>query len=320
MGKFINPSTDWGFKHIFGKKEFLIDFLNDLLEGERVITDIRYMNNERTPEHLEMRKVIYDIFCETDTGEHIIVEMQNRWQEHFRDRALFYMSKSIAQQGITGSEWDFNLTAVYGVFFINFMLDKELDGHFCKDIALIDKRTGKVFNNKFRQIYIELPKFKKEENQCENSLEYWIYNLVNMHKMEEISFKDKKAIFDRLEKVAAQANLSKDERAKYEEEWKIYNDYFNTIESAKKKAAEEAMEIGMQKGIEKGMEKGIEKGMQKGIEKGMQKGMEKGMQKGMQKGMEAGIASTAKNLKALGMKPEIIQQATGLSLEEIEKL
>ena len=56
------------------------------------------------------------------------------------------------------------------------------------------------------------------------------------------------------------------------------------------------------------------------MEKGMQKGMEKGMEKGMQKGMEAGIASTAKNLKGLGMKPEIIQQATGLSLEEIEKL
>ena len=24
MSKFINPLTDWGFKHIFGKKEFLI--------------------------------------------------------------------------------------------------------------------------------------------------------------------------------------------------------------------------------------------------------------------------------------------------------
>ena len=65
MGAFINPFTDWGFKYIFGReesKDVLIEFLNDLLQGEQVITDVRYMNNERIPEQMEMRKVIYDIF------------------------------------------------------------------------------------------------------------------------------------------------------------------------------------------------------------------------------------------------------------------
>ena len=41
MGKYINPFTDYGFKKIFGQeltKDLLIDFLNDLLEGDRVIT------------------------------------------------------------------------------------------------------------------------------------------------------------------------------------------------------------------------------------------------------------------------------------------
>ena len=39
MGRFINPFTDYGFKKIFGQeisKDLLIDFLNDLLKGERV--------------------------------------------------------------------------------------------------------------------------------------------------------------------------------------------------------------------------------------------------------------------------------------------
>lgn len=38
MARFINPFTDVGFKKIFGQevsKELLIDFLNDLLKGER---------------------------------------------------------------------------------------------------------------------------------------------------------------------------------------------------------------------------------------------------------------------------------------------
>ena len=52
MGKYINPFTDYGFKKIFGQelsKDLLIDFLNDLLEGERVITDLTFLNNEQLP-------------------------------------------------------------------------------------------------------------------------------------------------------------------------------------------------------------------------------------------------------------------------------
>ena len=63
MGKFINPFTDFGFKHIFGRemdKDILIEFLNDLLEGEHTIKDLRIMNNERLPETEQGRKVIFD--------------------------------------------------------------------------------------------------------------------------------------------------------------------------------------------------------------------------------------------------------------------
>lgn len=59
-----------------------------------------------------------------------------------------------------------------------------------------------------------------------------------MEKLEHISFKDQDAIFTRLEQIASQANLSPEERQRYEDEWKIYNDYFNTIESAEKRAQE----------------------------------------------------------------------------------
>ena len=288
MSKFIYPFTDWGFKHIFGKKEFLINFLNSLLEGEHVITDIRYLNNERESEQISLRKVIYDIFCETEKGERIIVEMQNRWQEHFRDRALYYLSKSIVNQGVRDSGWDYKLTAVYGVFFVNFLLDKEPTVHFCKDVMLIDKYTGKIFNSKLRQIYIELPRFLKRKEDCENFFDYWIYNLINMNKMDEISFKDKQEIFSRLEKVASQANLSAEERARYEEEWKRYNDYFNTLESAHKL--------------------------------GHMEGQEEGFEKGRAEGEATEKLRTATRLKQLGVDPMVIAQATGLSIEEIEKL
>ena len=240
MGAFIHPLTDWGFKRIFGDKELLMDFLNSLLEGERVITDLQYLNTELLPEDYDGRRTVYDLYCKTETGEYIIVEMQNREQDFFKDRALYYMAQSVVKQSKKGRGWQFNLTAVYGVYFVNFMIDKnDPTEHYCKDIALIDKRTGKVFNNKFRQIFIELPRFMKSEADCNSFLEYWIYNLVNMNNLKEISFKDRKAIFDKLEQLASQANLTEEERARLEEDWKNYNDYFNTIDYAKKEGKAE---------------------------------------------------------------------------------
>lgn len=80
------------------EKELIIDFLNDLLVGEHVITDIQFLNNEQQPEVKTERGLIYDIYCRTNTGEHIIVEMQNRERPYFKDRALFYLSRAITQQ------------------------------------------------------------------------------------------------------------------------------------------------------------------------------------------------------------------------------
>ena len=52
----------------------------------------------------------------------------------------------------------------------------------------------------------------------------------------------------------------------------------------------------------------------------MEEGMEKGLQKGLQEGLQEGKESTARNMKAEGITPLIIQKCTGLSLEEIERL
>lgn len=59
-----------------------------------------------------------------------------------------------------------------------------------------------------------------------------------MKQLKEISFKDRKAIFDCLEQVASQANLTDEEHARLEEDWKNYNDFFNTIDFAKEEGAQ----------------------------------------------------------------------------------
>ena len=152
----------------------------------------------------------------------------------------------------------FRLDAVYGVFFMNFVMDKDMPATIRTDVVLSDRATGKLFNDKFRQIFIELPNFNKEEDECENDFERWIYILKHMDTLDRMPFKARKAVFERLEKLASKANMTQEERMQYEEEWKVYNDYFNTLDFAEQK--------GMQKGIQKGIRETARKLKELGVD------------------------------------------------------
>ena len=98
MGRYINPFTDWGFKRLFGQefsKDLLINFLNDLFEGEFQIKDVTFKDKEQLGDSNDLRGCIFDIYCVTDDDKHFIVEMQNRWVPFFVNRSIYYASKAI---------------------------------------------------------------------------------------------------------------------------------------------------------------------------------------------------------------------------------
>ena len=240
MSKFINPFTDYGFKLIFGRevsKDLLIEFLNDLLEGERVITDLQFLNNEQLPLYPEGRGIIYDVYCTTDTGEKIIVEMQNRMQSNFKERSIYYLSRAIVNQGRVGNEWKFEIKAVYGVFLMNFIIDKNIKLR--TDVILSDRETGELFSDKFREIFIALPLFNKNEEECETNFERWIYILNNMETLKRMPFKARKAVFEKLEDIADVASMSPEDRERYDNSVKVYRDYLVTLDAAEQKGMKE---------------------------------------------------------------------------------
>ncbi|HBX44352.1 MAG TPA: hypothetical protein DEG28_00460, partial [Porphyromonadaceae bacterium] len=236
MERFINPFSDVGFKRIFGQedtKDLLIDFLNDLLVNERIITDITFMDKEILPVFKGFRGAIYDIYCTDSNGTNFIVEMQNGYQTYFRERALFYLSHIITRQGSAGGEWHFDVKAVYGVFFMNFRLNS-IPHKLRTNVILADRETHEQFSDKLRFIFIELPSFTKQEDECDTNFDKWIYTLKNMEILKSIPFKDHKKVFKKLEKTVDLASLDTEERERYDESIKVYRDYVNTIDSAKK--------------------------------------------------------------------------------------
>ena len=245
MGKFINPFTDMGFKRIFGQsvnKDLLLDFLNSLLEGERKVRDITFLDKERLPEYEEDRGLTYDVYCMDENGEEFIVEMQNRSHLNFKDRTVYYLSQAIARQGRRGNEWRYSLKAVYGVFFLNFRLPEAGKRALRTDIVLADRETHEQFSDKLRFIFIELPSFEKEEGDCENDFERWIYVLKNMETLQRMPFQARKSVFTKLEEVVALARLTKDEREKYDESIKTLRDRLSEIALAQQEGEEKGRE------------------------------------------------------------------------------
>ena len=290
MGKFINPFTDWGFKKIFGQevtKDILITFLNSLLEGEHVITDLTFLDKEQLSETKDMRGIIYDVYCTTDKGERIIVEMQNRDQTHFIDRTTFYIAKAIANQGQKGS-WDYELDAVYGVFFMNFK-SMELDNDKLRtDIVLSDKETHKMFTNKVRMIYLQLPCFTKSEAECNTLFDCFIYTLKNMEILDRMPFMAKNAVFKKLAEIADVNTLTQEEHEKYDSSIKVLRDNIAVYQGA--------------------------------IREGEMKGMEEGIKTGLAKGRQEGRIETIKMLLASGMPIEQIATALNVDIEELKAL
>ena len=92
MRKYVNLKTDWGFKHLMGKEPQMLSFLNSLLkEDYGEIKELHFENVEVLSDQPDGRGVIFDLLCRTESGDKIIVEMQNYSQLFFKTRANYYL-------------------------------------------------------------------------------------------------------------------------------------------------------------------------------------------------------------------------------------
>ena len=262
------------------------------------------------PETEAERLVVFDLYCESDDGTQFIVEMQAARQNFFLDRSLYYQSRAIVAQGEKGKDWCYDLQPVYGIFFMDFTMS-ECSG-LRTDVALMNMKTNKVFNPKLRQIYLEMPRFTKEANECENDFERWLYLIKNMKMLKRMPFKAQRAVWDKLLEVADVASLNKDEKALYDRALKNYRDYHSVMETAQM----DGHKAGWKEGHEAGHKEGREEGHKAGLEEGLKQGLQEGMIKGeLKKQIEI-----AKKLKNMGLSISAIQESTGLSKEEIQQL
>lgn len=247
---FMNLTTDFGFKHIFGPdadSRFIISFLNALLKGEREIIKVMFIDKEHIGDRPDERAMIYDLHCLTSSGEKIIVEMQNRYQSNFRDRALLYVSADIYHQARRG-DWDYKISPVYGVFLMNFDW-KEFENDPMREDVYLTNKDGRIFSDKLRLIFLKIPLMEKEAKDCETELEMWMYLFKNSDKMTAMPRNFMKCkTFEELEHTASLGALTAQEQKDYDRSLKVLRDNYAIADHERRQGraegrAEERSEI-----------------------------------------------------------------------------
>jgi predicted transposase/invertase (TIGR01784 family) len=267
--------------------------------GRKVIKEIKLGKTDRKGDQKNNRKTVFDVYCTGDKGENFVVEMQKGSQLNFKDRILFYTANLIQEQGRSvAANWDYELTEVYFVAVMDFVFEDTPPRQYIHDVRLVEMHSKKEFYEKLGYIYIELPKFNKTANHLQTSKDKWLYSLKNMKTLTKIPVPlSNDPIFKKLFKVAEVSNLTPAEMSAYQRELKRKRDNYSH---------DQYMLHMMQKGIELERAK-AEK------EKAELKA------KALKEKKEMAMA-TARKLKNKNIAIDIIVEATGLTLKEIEAL
>lgn len=238
QARYINPYTDFGFKKIFGEevsKPLLIDFLNSLLPAHHQIVQLNFKNTEQFGQNDYVRKAIYDVYCENEKGEKFIVELQKAKQVFFKDRMVYYSTFPIQEEAKKGASWNFELKAVYCIGILDFTFDdyeSEPERSEVIHTVQLKNQNNKIFYDKLTFIYLEMPNFKKQEQELQTRLEQWLYFLKNLEDLQHIPHIFRDEVFLQAFETAELSKLTQEDWLHYERNLNTYRDYKNTVDTA----------------------------------------------------------------------------------------
>lgn len=296
--EFAELLCDFMFKRIFGSeenKDVLIAFLNVMLNDADIV-DVEFIPTEHLGETEEDRKAVFDISCRCADGKTFIIEMQNGHQEHFRDRALFYTSYPINEQGRiargkhdrenedrkerglekTRFQWDFKLRPVIVVAILNFTFDHGSewpDDRYHSSYKLREDISNDIMTDNLRFVFMELGRFRKSLDELMTVHDKWMYAFCHMHELSERPEVFHEVEFRRLFSLARIVKFTPEEYRQYLNSLKHMSDYLNTIQT--------------------------------------------NYEKGLSKGREEGLMETARRMLAMDLPDEVISEATTLTLDQI---
>ena len=303
MPKYLNLLTDFGFKKMFGEqnKKFLIAFLNSILsDSAGTIEDVSYLNTEQLGENPQDKKMVYDIYCLTNQGQHIIVELQIGGQPYYGERAFTYVSRLVSKLAEKGVR-KYSIPPIYSINILNFKMAVFNDAdRFLWEVQLKDQRN-KVFLPQIKFIFIELCTFADlfKNGDDREALHCWLYIIKNMGDEHTLECPFDDPIYRDFFEQGKIEKLTTMEKEDYAKSIFDYQDVKDTIEFERDRAREE--------------------GRFEGRVEGETKGRAEGEAIGEARGEARAKLAMAKSMLEKGIDLDTIVSITGLSVEEIMK-
>ena len=321
---YVNLKTDWGFKHLMGHEPQMRSFLNSLLSEEYgEIKSLTFENVEVLSDRKGGRGVIFDLFCTTDSGDKIIVEMQNYSQLFFKTRANYYLytlMTKVLGRGVDWNKMKKDIPHLIGIFFLGKRMGTETKAII--ETEEFDRIEKTPFWDRMRKYFIILENFDFTDLEQPSFKDCWIEIIKNlgdnMYKIHPSVYeKADPALLELIERAQV-GNLSDDEYLRYEAGLKALEDYidFDEMLAEAQAKVEEA-----QAKAEEAQAKAEE--AQAWAEEAQAKAAEakaEGRAEGRAEGERRTQIETAKRMLEDDFSTELIAKFTGLSIDEIENL
>ncbi|UTC65321.1 PD-(D/E)XK nuclease family transposase [Treponema sp. OMZ 788] len=286
----ITLRNDYAFKRVFGVEENK-DVLQDLLEcildiPPESIAELELLDKEFHKELLSEKLGVLDIKLRLKDGTFIDIEIQNRWHFDFPERTLYYWSK-MYNEGVKQGQDYTKLPKCITINLIGEGFNKNKRLH--NKYVILEQDTKEPLVSKLEIHILNLEKARLlKEGQCKDNKKK---RLLNWLKFIETDDREVRKMLAETCKVMAKANdkiivmeMSPKEKWLYDSRMKYEHDRASCISE------------------------------------GYREGVTQGIQKGFADGAYQNKLETAKLLKQLGDSSQKIEQVTGLSKEEIEKL
>ena len=114
-------------------------------------------------------------------------------------------------------------------------------------IVELKNQRGEVFYDKLKFVYLELPKFKKEEEELETHFDKWMYVFTHLSQLQDRPKKMQERVFTKLFEAAEIAKFTPKEREAYEESLKYYRDIKNVVDTSRAEGFNDGIEQGIVK-------------------------------------------------------------------------
>jgi len=190
--KYVDLLSDSGFKAVFGdeaNKDIVIDFLNLVLEGERVVEDLAYLQGELSGRTVTSKGVRFDLMCKDVDGTAFVVEMQRtKNSDDFFERSVYYGSLAYSNQLKVGQK-KYYVNPVYVIGIMEGRLYHEKEAGMCDVVSRYEFREASrmcVAPKTISCIFVQLGNFKLTKSECRNGFERWCYTLKSISKLDSL--------------------------------------------------------------------------------------------------------------------------------------